>query len=78
MPIYEYLCCECGRSFETIRSMKDADSPIQCTFCQSNETRRKLSVCYAQSDGHTIAGTHASGGCGNCSGGTCGSCGCGH
>lgn len=27
MPIYEYTCQDCGKHFETLRSMKDADAP---------------------------------------------------
>lgn len=77
MPIYEYLCYECGRSFETLRSIKDADAPIPCKYCQSQDTRRKLSVFYAQSDGRSVSGTTGSS-CGSCAGGSCGSCGCGH
>ncbi len=72
MPIYEYVCKTCGHQFESLRSMKDADSPIECRKCQSSDTKRALSVCYAQSDGRSV--TAGSGGCGGCSGGSCASC----
>lgn len=74
MPIYEYICKECGHRFEALRSMKDADSPIACTECHSEQTRRALSLCYSQSGGHALAGS-TGGGCGSCSGGSCSSCG---
>ena len=35
MPIYEYVCLDCGERFETLRSMKDADAPITCRQCES-------------------------------------------
>ncbi len=73
MPIYEYVCQECGRKFEALRSMKDADSPIICKYCHATNTRRALSVCNCQSDGRAIAG--GGGGCSGCAGGSCGSCG---
>ncbi len=74
MPIYEYVCKACGHHFESLRSMKDADRPINCRKCESSETKRALSVCYAQTDGRSV--THSSGGgCSGCSGGSCASCG---
>jgi putative FmdB family regulatory protein len=73
MPIYEYLCRNCGKRFEILRSIKEADSPILCKLCQSNKTKRALSVFYAQSGSQIIAGGQSSG-CGGCSGGSCASC----
>lgn len=72
MPIYEYECNQCGNRFEKLRSMKEADVPIQCIKCQSPDSHRLLSRVFAQSDGKSIAGSSC--GCGNCSGGSCGSC----
>ncbi len=74
MPIYEYVCKTCDHHFESLRPMKDADSPIACRKCESSDTRRAISVCYAQSDGRSVT-THSGGGCSGCSGGSCASCG---
>ncbi len=73
MPIYEYICKDCGARFETIRSMKDADTDIACKSCQSSQTQRALSVFYAQSGAQIIAGGGNSG-CAGCSSGSCASC----
>jgi putative FmdB family regulatory protein len=73
MPIYEYVCQDCQYKFETIRSMKDADAPINCEHCQSGKTSRAISLFSAQSGGHVIAG--GNGGCAGCSSGSCSSCG---
>jgi putative FmdB family regulatory protein len=73
MPIYEYLCKDCGRRFEMLRSIREADSPITCKSCQSLQTQRALSVFFAQSSSKTIAGGN-SGGCSGCSSGSCSSC----
>jgi putative FmdB family regulatory protein len=72
MPIYEYVCKDCGYQFEKIRSMKDADQPIHCKNCLGEHTHRAISVFYAKSDGGSIT---SGGGCGSCGGGSCGSCG---
>ena len=30
MPVYEYVCKNCGHKFDALRSMKEADAPIHC------------------------------------------------
>lgn len=73
MPIYEYICMKCGSKFETIRLMKEADSPIPCEKCESMNTKRALSVCYTHGTDRSSNTSH-SGGCRSCSGGSCASC----
>ena len=73
MPIYEYVCQDCGARFEALRAMKDADQPITCKKCYGPRTNRALSLFNATSGGQTV--THANGGCGGCAGDTCASCG---
>jgi putative FmdB family regulatory protein len=72
MPIYEYVCKECGAEFDAMRSMKDADIEIKCKKCQSIKTQRKLSRFFASSGGRQIAGSNHS--CGGCGGGNCSHC----
>ncbi len=74
MPLYEYLCQDCGKHFDALRSMKDADKPIKCKQCSSEHTTRQLSVFFSQSEGRAVAGT-SGGGCAGCAGGSCSSCG---
>jgi putative FmdB family regulatory protein len=76
MPIYEYVCRDCGAQYEILRPIKDADSPISCRNCESHNTKRAISAFFAQSNGRVLAGS--SSGCGNCSGGSCGGCGHSH
>lgn len=73
MPIYEYICMDCGKQFETLRSMKEADAPIHCQKCEGEHTTRLVSVFFASSSGKVIAGN--GGGCAGCSGGSCSTCG---
>ncbi len=74
MPIYEYVCLDCGERFETMRSMKDADIPLNCKKCASDHTSRLLSMFNAHSGGRSVAGS-SGGGCAGCAGGSCSSCG---
>jgi putative FmdB family regulatory protein len=79
MPIYEYVCTDCGTRFDTLRSMRDADLPIPCKQCDGEHAIRVISVCYSQTAGRAFAsaGTSAGnggGGCVGCSGGSCSGC----
>jgi putative FmdB family regulatory protein len=73
MPIYEYVCLDCGVRFDALRSIREADAPIQCSQCESDHTSRCLSVFFANSGGTAIAGTRG-GGCAGCGGGACSTC----
>ena len=44
MPLYEYRCRECGKRFEMLRRMQDADRETECPDCQSEEIERLLST----------------------------------
>ena len=72
MPLYEYICQECGTHFDALRQIKEADQAIACKHCQSPKTIRKLSVFFAQSGGKVIAGAGEN--CGSCAGGNCAHC----
>lgn len=44
MPLYEYRCRKCGKSFEMLRRMSDADRELECPECLSTEVERLLST----------------------------------
>jgi putative FmdB family regulatory protein len=44
MPLYEYRCQKCGKSFEKLRRMQDADSETECPECRSSDVERLLSA----------------------------------
>lgn len=73
MPIYEYICLDCKKEYEILRSFNESDQPFECDECGGENVKRKLSVFYAQSGGSTISGV--GGGCSSCAGGDCGTCG---
>jgi putative FmdB family regulatory protein len=57
MPMYEYRCEECGRTYEQLRRMSEADTNLECPHCGSHEVERQVSAC-------AIGGTAKGGGCG--------------
>jgi len=44
MPLYEYRCRTCGKSFEMLQRMADADRELECPDCRSAEIERLLST----------------------------------
>ncbi|MEN6535306.1 MAG: zinc ribbon domain-containing protein [Bryobacteraceae bacterium] len=44
MPLYEYRCENCGKTFEKIRRASDADEEVLCPYCESEKTKRLLSA----------------------------------
>lgn len=43
MPIYEYVCNECGHEFETLQKMSDA--PLSdCPECKKSALKKKISA----------------------------------
>lgn len=78
MPIYEYVCLDCKKEYEILRSFSESDKTVACNECGGENVKRKLSVFYAQSGGHPGSAARAGGkggGCSSCAGGNCSSCG---
>jgi putative FmdB family regulatory protein len=69
MPMYEYECDSCKKSFEKlVRSMDKSQEKADCPECGSKKTRRKLSVFAAVgATGKESAPANAPG-CGRCGG----------
>jgi putative FmdB family regulatory protein len=70
MPIYEYLCKDCGRHFEKI--VPRYDSQADCAHCHSANIEKQLSV-FAVAGSST--GDVAEQGCGRCGAPQPGMCG---
>jgi putative FmdB family regulatory protein len=73
MPMYEYTCKDCGKSFEKlVRTMNDDRAKIACPSCGSKNAARALSVFAAQGSSKG-EGDEPPPMCGRC-GGAPGSC----
>ncbi len=44
MPLYEYVCQDCGQPFEKLVPMSKADAPHPCPSCASEQTQRQVSA----------------------------------
>jgi putative FmdB family regulatory protein len=67
MPLYEYLCNECGDEFEKMVRFSEADQSPACPACKSQDTSKKISRI--ASFAGSISGTSVS------TGSSCGSSG---
>jgi len=44
MPLYEYVCYNCGDSFEKLRRIQDDDGEVRCPTCGYDRIGRVFSV----------------------------------
>ena len=74
MPIYEYVCNDCGEEFEQL--VFSSDKVIKCRKCGSANTAKKMSL-FAMKTGSRFVGTAKKGGssCAGCTSSSCSSCG---
>jgi putative FmdB family regulatory protein len=44
MPIYEYACEKCGKTFEKLVRTSDGEKKVECPGCKSSKVKRVFSV----------------------------------
>jgi putative FmdB family regulatory protein len=55
MPLFEYVCSECGMVFTEFRLVAERDSSLECPECHSSNVERKMSA-FASLGGVTSGG----------------------
>ena len=75
MPIYEYLCTECGCKFELLRSLNGSNEGASCPKC-NRKAKRVFSRFASFSKDAGGESTPIAGGssCSGCTASSCGSC----
>jgi putative FmdB family regulatory protein len=58
MPLFEYICEECGETFEKL--VRGSTTTILCPSCESANVRKKLSTFASRISGGTSASTSSS------------------
>lgn len=71
MPIYEYECVQDGEVIELLRTMKDADLPVEDPAGKGRAFRRRLSV-FGMTGGASAAPSASMGTGGHVHSGGCG------
>jgi putative FmdB family regulatory protein len=49
MPVYEYICKECGFKFELARHFYDSDEDLACPICGKKALEKQFSTFNAAS-----------------------------
>ncbi|HXO87868.1 MAG TPA: zinc ribbon domain-containing protein [Candidatus Acidoferrales bacterium] len=73
MPIYEYVCDDCGAEYERI--VLNGSTEVTCPKCSSTKSTMQLSVFAAHGNGAKTSGgssSSSSSSGGGCCGGACG------
>jgi putative FmdB family regulatory protein len=72
MPIYEYVCDDCGTEYERI--VLNSTTKVTCPKCAGTKSTMQLSVFAAHGNGTKASGGSSSSGPsgGGCCGGACG------
>jgi len=76
MPVYEYICSECGLKFELLRPLSQANQGASCPRCY-NSAERIFSAFTSVSKGKSGSTSHVAGAgssCASCSATSCDSC----
>ena len=74
MPLYEYRCRPCARTFELLRPMSSSAEPVACPAGHPR-AERVISLFAARvSQGQDLDERPSGGGCSSCAGGACASC----
>jgi putative FmdB family regulatory protein len=79
MPIYEYVCADCARPFETL--VRRFGEAVDCPHCGSGSVEKQLSTFAVGAASSAPAAACGQGACaepaGGCGAGACGAGGCG-
>ena len=75
MPLYEYVCSNCGCEFELLRSLSKAGEEATCPKCHK-PAERKLSTfaCFTKSDSGITSPVSGGSPCSSCSSSSCSTC----
>jgi putative FmdB family regulatory protein len=64
MPIYEYTCVPCGRSFEELVLRRSDEADVRCPSCKGSRVEKRMSRPAAARTGGEGGSSGPSPGCG--------------
>jgi len=47
MPVYDYVCNDCHKSFELVLTLKEHDDQIVCPKCGSKNVEQEMAAFFA-------------------------------
>ena len=75
MPIYEYVCADCGLKFELLRSLSQANEGASCPHCQNTAERILSTFCSLSKDESGELSSIGGSSCSGCAATSCNTCG---
>lgn len=73
MPIFEYVCQNCGKEFE--RLVFRSDEVVECPECGQQSVNKLMSACAAKIGYKFTSASKPADSCSGCSSTSCSSCG---
>lgn len=64
MPIYEYVCPNCGHPFEKRVSFSNADQPQSCPACGHDKATKQISLVAHRAGGASSLSVSSGAACG--------------
>jgi putative FmdB family regulatory protein len=55
MPIFEFICQECGTPFEELVRSSNAVGEVSCPYCESSQVAKQISTFALQVAGSAIS-----------------------
>jgi putative FmdB family regulatory protein len=73
MPIYDYRCDECGKTYDVYHKVREVEEDVICPSCESKKHTRLLSAPNVSMGGSSSSSADFAPGCPNagCCGGSC-------
>ncbi|HLA68173.1 MAG TPA: zinc ribbon domain-containing protein [Bacteroidota bacterium] len=75
MPIFDYQCSECGKTYDVFHKVREIVDDIECPQCGSKNHKKLMSVPMAamsSASGRSVSASDDSSGSCCCGGGACG------
>ncbi|HVO82399.1 MAG TPA: zinc ribbon domain-containing protein [Terriglobales bacterium] len=47
MPVYDYICLDCHKSFEKVLTLTEHDQPVSCPHCGSKHVEQEPADFFA-------------------------------
>ena len=75
MPIYEYVCSDCGLKFELLRPLSQASDEASCPQCRNNAKRILSTFASFSKDESGLTSSIGGSSCAACGATSCNTCG---
>ena len=75
MPIYEYICSDCGSEFELLRALSQAGEAASCPSCHKTAERKLSTFACFSADESGMTFPVGGNSCASCGATGCDTCG---